>query len=129
MTFEFEFDLLTEDGHLISEAIPFRGELTGHRQPAEPDVGIFQPFWEDIDITDVEIEVTMRNRDKPHMGFSGGNTVWQKLPEYLQPSFDRWLALDSTQEWLMDALEKDRIEFDDGTREHWEFFPAPFGGR
>jgi hypothetical protein len=108
MTFEFEFDLLTPDGCLICECIPFRGTLTGHRQPAERDVGIMSPFWEDVDITDVEIEVTMKNRDKPHMGFGGGNTVWQKLPAELEPYFQRWLENDRTQEWLQDELEKDR---------------------
>jgi hypothetical protein len=120
MTFEFEFDLLTPDGCLICECIPFRGTLTGHRQPAERDVGIMSPFWEDVDITDVEIEVTMKNRDKPHMGFSGGNTVWQKLPASLEPYFHLWMDMDSTQERLIEQLEDmeapdpDTIEADQG---------------
>ena len=121
MTFEFEFDMLTKDGCLIAERIPFRGNLTGHRQPAEPDVGSFQPFWEDIDVENVEIEVTMRNRDKPHRGFSGGNTVWQTLPVDMNPYFQRWLDLPSTQELLMEQLEEDRRgEEPEPEREHWE---------
>jgi len=102
----FGFDILTEAGDLVAEDIQFTAILTGYRCPAEPDVGVFTAFYEDMEFSDVRIEVT--KPIKLHgASFFGGKMAFIPIPAELKPAFDRWAALKDTQErcqeWLEDA--------------------------
>jgi len=102
---DFEFDLLTEDGSLIAQSIPFRCTFTANEYPAEPDVGVFNTILEDIEASDIEINVALPTAR--HWQVRWGDTAWREMPAEMQPFFDRWMALADSQEriaeWLRDG--------------------------
>jgi len=101
----FGFDIITEAGDLIAEDIQFEATLTGSYRRAEPDVGQ-SAFHEDMEFSDILIEATKPNPDRP-ASFWGRKSHFIPLPAELKPAFDRWAALKDTQErcqeWLEDA--------------------------
>lgn len=104
---EYGFDLLTPDGCMIAEDIPWRGTISGKRQRAEPDVGIMGAFYEDVDFADIEIQVTTCDK---HGSFFKGEFVWRDLPDELKPAFQRALETDGMQERIREWLEDARYE-------------------
>jgi hypothetical protein len=86
---------LDENGWTIGVEIDATADVSGSYQKPEPDVG-FPGGFEDIELTDVEIQVTR----------SVGSTAWEvkmiKLPDDLKPYIDRWVA--ANEAWLSDKL-------------------------
>ena len=120
----FAWDLLTPDGDVITEDISFTATLSGSYCAPEPDVGINSPPFEDIEFTDIHIEVTRPDPDHPHcVGIEAAHMV--ALPDELKPAFTRWVEAailddgmqEHFQEWLSEGLADD---MDDGDRRYDE---------
>ena len=90
----FEFDMLTEDGLLIAEAIPCRADLRQDENNA-------------LLLSNVDIEVTAQNSQR--WGYAGGKTSWRPLPRDLRPYLDRWADTSDAQDWLLEKIKESGI--------------------
>lgn len=103
---EFEFYLqmptgkVGEDNWEIGGEITARGRVEGEYCPAEPDVGNRYPWFEDIDIKDVEV---LADRQKPGQLEREREERWVPLPEALRPFLNAWIAQNN--DWLQEELE------------------------
>lgn len=104
----YEFEMLTPEGFLIVDDIIFRGFVTGTLCRAEPDVGIFEPWFEDVDYNSIEIRTTKPSTKSKCDGFYQGAREWVALPDDMAPFFTRWFESDRGQEWAQDRLTEDR---------------------
>lgn len=117
-----EFDMLTEDGCLIIEGISFTGTICGEWNPAEPDVGISQGWFEDIEHEDdIQICVTRPNPEA-RLSFYKGESVYISIPHDLLPYFRRWLFSSAMQEHVQEWLRVERHDeasYDDREYDEW----------
>jgi len=119
----FAWDLLTPDGDMITEDISFTATLSGSYCAPEPDVGINSPWFEDIDFSNVFIEVTKPAANDPLCFTGDAHSV--PLPDELKPAFTRWVEAailddgmqEHFQEWLSEGYADD---IDDSDRRYDE---------
>lgn len=99
LEFDFDIYLKLDDGMFSAGEFRARGVLQGNAMSSEPDVGIMHDWFDEIDITNVEILVEKLESREPLLW----DQRWIPLPEEWKPYLARYIERNI--EWLSDQLE------------------------